>query len=115
MQSPGDSITSLKRHHTLLSHGRMLLQPSGRRFEKLFILLGVSERCIKKTPYLAAVLDEEDGSPLLNAHDAKVFRCCVGVLLYLSVGLLEIRPLASYVTSPTTNAMTALIHLVRYI
>ena len=31
LQAPDDSITFLKRHHTLLSHGRMLLQPSNRR------------------------------------------------------------------------------------
>ena len=102
LQAPGDSITFLKRHHTLLSHGRMLLQPSNRHFQKLFSLLGVSEPSIKRSLYLAAVL----------------FRCCVGVL-YLSVDLLEcqcaIRALSSYVTLPTANAMTALIHLVKYL
>ena len=51
LQAPGDSSTFLKRHHTLLSHGRLLLQPSNCHFEKLFSLLGVSERSVKKTPY----------------------------------------------------------------
>ena len=119
LESPGDSINFLKRHHTLLSHGKLLLQPSSRHFEKLFGLLGISERSVKKTPYLAAVLDEADDSPPLSASDAKVFRCCIGVLLYLSVDLLEcqcaIRALSSYMTLPTVNAMAALIHLVKYL
>ena len=79
----------------------------------------MSERTIKKTPYLAAVLDEEDESPPLSANDAKVFRCCVGALLYLSVDLLEcqcaIRAVSSYMTSPTTNATSALSYLVKYL
>ena len=115
----GDSVGFLKRRHTLLDNHRMLLLPSEKRFDKLFKLLGIhAKSAIKKTPY-ASILDDVDQSDPLNTHDAQVFRCAIGVLLYLSVDLLEcqsaIRALATKMTCPTANSMTALIHLVKYL
>ena len=114
----GDSIGFLKRRHTLLDNHRKLLLPSEKHFDKLFKLLGIhAKSAIKKTPY-ASILDDVDQSDPLNTHDAQVFRCAIGVLLYLSVDLLEcqsaIRALATKMTCPTANSMTALIHLVKY-
>ena len=119
LESPGDSISFLKRHHKLLPGGKMLLTPSARHFEKLFTVMKIDERSApKKTPY-ASVLDEVDHSALLSADEAKAFRCAIGILLYLAVDLIEcqgaIRALSSYMSSPTRNAQTALKHLLKYL
>ena len=119
LEHPGDCISFLKRKHTLMSDGRMLLTPSSKHFEKLFALLKVDERSApKKTPY-ASVLDEADTSEPLGPAEAKAFRCAIGVLLYLAVDLVEcqgaIRALSSFMTTPTRNALIALRHLVKYL
>ena len=119
LEHPGDCISFLKRKHTLMSDGRMLLTPSSKHFEKLFALLKVDERSApKKTPY-ASVLDEGDTSEPLGPAEAKAFRCAIGVLLYLAVDLVEcqgaIRALSSFMTTPTRNALIALRHLVKYL
>ena len=65
------------------------------------------------------MLDEEDRSNPLSTHEARVFRSSVGILLYLSVDLLECqctsRALASSMTAPTVNSMNALRHLGKYL
>ncbi|CAE7215048.1 unnamed protein product [Symbiodinium sp. CCMP2456] len=119
LEFPGDSISFLKRHHTLLSDGRVLLTPSAKHFEKLFSVMKIDERSAsKKTPY-AAVLDEADNSDHLPADDAKAFRCAIGILLYLAVDLVEcqgaIRALSSYMSAPTRKAQAALKHLLKYL
>ena len=71
-----------------------------------------------KTPYLS-LLDDEDNSPKLSPADSRTFRSAIGILLYLSVDLLEcqcsVRALSSYMMCPTVNAMTALRHLAKYL
>ncbi|CAE7244295.1 RE1 [Symbiodinium sp. CCMP2592] len=119
LEAPGDTISFLKRHHTLLADGKMLLTPSAKHFEKLFSVMKIDERSApKKTPY-APQLDEVDNSELLACADAKAFRCAIGILLYLAVDLIEcqgaIRALSSYMTSPTRNAQAALRHLLKYL
>ena len=119
LEGPGDCISFLKRHHTLLHDGRMLLTPSAKHFEKLFKVMKIDERSApKKTPY-ASLLDEVDQSAPLQAEEAKAFRCAIGILLYLAVDLIEcqgaIRALSSSMSSPTKNAQTALRHLLKYL
>ena len=119
LEEPGDTISFLKRHHTLLADGRMLLTPSAKHFEKLFSVMKIDERSApKKTPY-ASLLDEIDNSEPLSPPEAKAFRCAIGILLYLAVDLIEcqgaIRALSSYMTSPTRNAQTALRYLLKYL
>ena len=119
LEGPGDCISFLKRHHTLLHDGRMLLTPSAKHFEKLFKVMNIDERSApKKTPY-ASLLDEVDQSAPLKAEEAKAFRCAIGILLYLAVDLIEcqgaIRALSSSMSSPTKNAQTALRHLLKYL
>ncbi|CAE7716237.1 RE1 [Symbiodinium sp. CCMP2592] len=119
LEASGDTISFLKRHHTLLADGKMLLTPSAKHFEKLFSVMKIDERSApKKTPY-APQLDEIDNSELLTCADAKAFRCAIGILLYLAVDLIEcqgaIRALSSYMTSPTRNAQAALRHLLKYL
>ncbi|CAE7655231.1 RE1 [Symbiodinium sp. CCMP2592] len=119
LEKPGDTISFLKRHHTLVSEGRMLLTPSAKNFEKLFSVMKIDERSApKKTPY-ASLLDEVDNSEPLPPADAKAFRCAIGILLYLAVDLIEcqraIRALSSYMTSPTRDAQIALRQLLKYL
>ena len=119
LENPGDTISFLKRHHTLVADGQMLLTPSAKHFEKLFSVMKIDERSApKKTPY-ASLLDEVDNSEPLQPADAKAFRCAIGIPLYLSVDLIEcqgaIRALSSYMSSPTRNAQTALRHLLKYL
>ncbi|CAE7034558.1 RE1 [Symbiodinium sp. CCMP2592] len=119
LEAPGDTISFLKRHHTLLAGGKMLLTPSAKHFEKLFSVMKIDERSApKKTPH-APQLDEVDNSELLACADAKAFRCAIGILLYLAVDLIEcqgaIRALSSYMISPTRNAQAALRHLLKYL
>ena len=119
LEEPGDTISFLKRHHTLLADGRMLLTPSAKHFEKVFSVMKIDERSApKKTPY-ASLLDEIDNSEPLSSPEAKAFRCAIGILLYLAVDLIEcqgaIRALSSYMTSATRNAQTALRHLLKYL
>lgn len=53
IENIGDSITFLKRKHTLLSSDQLLLTPSPKHFDKLFDLLAVSENAsFKKSPYM---------------------------------------------------------------
>ncbi|CAE7679056.1 RE2 [Symbiodinium sp. CCMP2592] len=119
LEKPGDTISFLKRHHTLVAEGKMLLTPSAKHFEKLFSVMKIDERSApKKTPY-ASLLDEVDHSETLPPADAKAFRCAIGILLYLAVDLIEcqgaIRALSSYMTSPTRNAQIALRQLLKYL
>ena len=119
IENIGDSITFLKRKHTLLSSDQLLLTPSPKHFDKLFDLLAVSENAsFKKSPYMPQ-LDEVDSSPELKSSEATAFRSGIGLLLYLSVDLPEcqcaIRALASRMARPTVQSMLALRHLAKYL
>ena len=119
IENIGDSITFLKRKHTLLSSDQLLLTPSPKHFDKLFDLLAVSENAsFKKSPYMPQ-LDEVDSSPELKSSEATAFRSGIGLLPYLSVDLPEcqcaIRALASRMARPTVQSMLALRHLAKYL
>ena len=80
-------------------------------------LLKISPEAMQKTPLLRD-LDKLGGSPPLSPADAKVFRCCVGVLLYVAHDCIDCQcgnnMLASHMSSPNELCMKGLRHLVTY-
>ena len=66
-----------------------------------------------------AEMDQLDTSGEVSPDQARVFRTCVGILLYLASYLPHcqhvVRHLSTYSTQPTTCSMTILRHLVSYL
>ena len=60
-----------------------------------------------------------DAAPLLIAHDARLYRCCVGAIMYYVLdradAQLEVSIIGKYLRSPTSGAMAALRRVTRYL
>jgi len=104
---------------TLLPDGRLTIELHHKHVQQMCSLLGLNKRLQgKKTPNHAD-MDQQDLSGELAPADAKDFRTCVTVLLYLAADLPHcphvVRHLATYSTQPTMKNMTVLKHLVSYL
>ncbi|CAE7529713.1 unnamed protein product [Symbiodinium sp. CCMP2592] len=117
LQNPGDVLWFLKRKLHLVSEDQLLMSPRPKYLERLQRLLNIRPEAKKKTP-LFSDLEKLDGTKPLSPADAKLFRCCVGVLLYVAHDCIDcqysINMLASRMSSPTELSMKGLRHLVMY-
>ncbi|CAE7303180.1 unnamed protein product [Symbiodinium sp. CCMP2592] len=104
LQKPGDVLWFLKRKLHLVSEDQLLMSPRPKYLERLQRLLNIRPEAKKKTP-LFSDLEKLDGAKPLSPADAKLFRCCVGVLLYVAHDCIDcqysINMLASRMSSPT--------------
>ena len=119
LSEPGDTIWFLKRKLHLISADQLLVTPHPKYVERLVDLLKVGGPGRKKTPLLAELEKiSADSSQSLSEPHAKIFRQCVGILLYVATDYVDcqytIGLLASKMRNPNQTAMKALRHLVSY-
>ena len=116
---PGDELHFLKRRMTLLSDSRLLIQTHHEHVQQMCDVLGLNKALQRKKSPGHAEMDQCDLSGEISPQDAKAFRTCVGVLLYLAADLPHcqhvVRHLATYSTQPTVRSMLVLKHLVGYL
>ena len=116
---PGDELHFLKRRMTLLSDSRLLIQTHHKHVQQMCDVLGLNKALQRKKSPGHAEMDQCDFSGEISPQDAKAFRTCVGVLLYLAADLPHcqhvVRHLATYSTQPTVRSMLVLKHLVGYL
>ena len=114
-----DELTFLKRKHVMLGPNQLAIQSHPKHLEKLFELLKIKRSLMpKKTPG-HAFLDEPDDSKELDTQYAKIYRSCIGILLYISSDYIEcqytIRALSQSMSKPTENSVACLRHLCMYL
>ena len=119
LSEPGDTIWFLKRKLRLISADQLLVTPHPKYVERLVDLLKVGGPGRKKTPLLAELEKiSADSSQSLSEPHAKIFRQCVGILLYVATDYVDcqytIGLLASKMSNPSQTAMKAVRHLVSY-
>ena len=104
---------------TLLSDSRLLIQTHHKHVQQMCDVLGLNKALQRKKSPGHAEMDQCDLSGEISPQDAKAFRTCVGVLLYLAADLPHcqhvVRHLATYSTQPTVRSMLVLKHLVGYL
>ena len=84
VEKTGDAVTFLKKKHCLISDTELLIAPHPKHFEKLFKLRRIDiNGHSKHTPHLSK-LDELDATEPLTSDQAKVFRCCMGILMHVA-------------------------------
>ena len=115
----GDAVTFLKKKHCLISDTELLITPHPKHFEKLFELMRIDiNGHPKHTPHLSK-LDELDATEPLTSDQAKLFRCCMGILMYVAPDVPScqntIRNLSGRMASPTLLALEGLRHLCKYL
>ena len=104
----GDELTFLKRKHAMVTPDQLAIQSHPKHLEKLFELLKIKRSLMpKKTPG-HPLLDEPDNSKELDAQYAKIYRSCLGILLYISSDYIEcqysIRALSHSMSKPTVHS-----------
>ena len=119
LSEPGDVIWFLKRKLRLISADQLRVTPHPKYVERLVDLLKVNGPGRKKTPLLAELEKvSADSSQSLGEPQAKIFRQCVGILLYVASHYVDcqytIGLLASKMSSPNQTAMKVLRHLVSH-
>jgi len=116
---PGDELHFLKRRMTLLSDSRLLIQTHHKHVQQMCDVLGLNKALQRKKSPGHAEMDQCDLSGEISPEEAKAFRTCAGVLLYLAADLPHcqhvVRHLATYSTQPTVRSMLVLKHLVGYL
>ena len=116
---PGDELHFLKRRMTLLSDSRLLIQTHHKHVQQMCDVLGLNKALQRKKSPGHAEMDQCDLSDEISPQEAKAFRTCVGVLLYLAADLPHcqhvVRHLSTYSTQPTVRSMQVLKHLVGYL
>ena len=82
-------------------------------------VLGLNKALQRKKSPGHSEMDQCDLTGEISPEDAKAFRTCVGILLYLAADLPHcqhiVRNLATYSTQPTVCSMVVLKHLVGYL
>ena len=117
LRCSGDSLTFLKRRMLLASNEKILIFPHPKHFDRLFEIVGAQKTWkAKNVPAHSQILECFE-SPELSSSGASSYGSAVGILLYLSAGLVEcqftIRHLAQYMSKPTEKAWVELKHLVQ--
>ena len=115
----GDELTFLKREHVMVSPNELAIQSHPKHLEKLFELLKIKRSLMPKKAPGHPLLDEPDNSKELDAQNAKIYRSCIGILLYISSDYIEcqysIRALSQSMSKPTVNSFACLRHLCMYL
>ena len=120
IEKPGDELHFLKRKMTLLPDSRLVSQAHHKHVQEMCHVLGLNKALQRKKSPGHAEMDQCDLTGETSPGEAKAFRTCVGVLLYLAAADLPhcqhvVRHLASYSTQPTLRSMLILKHLVGYL
>ena len=118
-EKPGDELTFLKRRRMLLSERELAIQNHPKHLEKFFGMMKISRGLKPKQVPVHQLLDEPDETDELAPDKAKIFRLCIGILLYIASDLVEcqyaIRGLAQVMSKPTVQAFLCLRHLCLYL
>jgi hypothetical protein len=119
LEKPGDEVSFLKRKMVLQHDAGITIQTHHKHVDQMCSLLGLNKRLQNKRTPGHSEMDQLDTSGELSSDQARAFRTCVGILLYLAPDLPHyqhvLRHLATYSTQPTTCSMTVLRHLVSYL
>ena len=112
-------MSFLKRKMVLQPDSRITIQTHHKHVDQMCSLLCLNKRLQNKRTPGHAEMDQLDTSGEVSPDQARVFRTCVGILLYLASDLRHcqhvVRHLSTYSTQPTTCSMTILRHLVSYL
>ena len=119
LENAGDELTFLKRRHILLSEYELGIQSHPKHLEKLFEMMKINRNLKPKHVPVHQLLDEPDETNELPADKAKIYRSCIGILLYIASDFVEcqyaIRGLAQTMSRPTVQAFICLRHLCLYL
>ena len=119
VEKPGDELHFLKRKMMLLPDSQLLIQTHHKHVQQMCDVLGLNKALQRKKSPGHAEMDQCDLTGEISPKEAKAFRTCVGVLLYLAADLPHcqhvVRHLATYSTQPTVRSMLVLKHLVGYL
>ena len=119
LQKQGDELEFLKRRHSLIAPGQLVIYPHSKHFEKLFDMVGVKKTWKPKHVPGHGMINEFDETEELDSDKSSRYRSSVGILLYLAHDLIEcqfvIRGLARYMSKPTERAWDILKYLVQYL
>eukprot|EP00435_Cladocopium_sp_Y103_P045787 s718_g13.t1 len=89
LEKEGDELTFLKRRHMLLSENELAIQSHPKHLERLFDLLKINKGLKPKNVPVHPLLDEPDKSNELAPDKAKIYRSCIGILLYIASEYIE--------------------------
>ncbi|CAE7540302.1 RE2 [Symbiodinium sp. KB8] len=114
----GDSISFLKREHTLTSDNMLVIRSHPKHLERLIEVTGLRPGCAgKKTP-LPLQLPDLTASPSLSAEVCSKYKTAIGILLYVQAEIphcqYAIKTLSQHLGNPTEACWSALKHLVRH-
>ena len=94
------------------------IQPNPTHLKFVASQLGLTGAKTRPTPGVLSHRATLDATPLLTADDARVYRSCVGALMYYVLdradAQLEVSILGTYLRAPTSGAMEALRRVTRY-
>ena len=114
----GDTFVYLKRKVLVVENG-FIVRPDDSHIAELVKLTGVKSKKTKKTPTTTEFNKLSNEDEELTGEDVKLYRSCVGKLLYLSPDRPDIQyvtqGLAGYMKSPTKRARQFVKHLVSYL
>ena len=114
-----DELHFLKRKMTLLHDSRLLIQTHHKHVQHMCDVLDLNKALQRKKSLGHSEMDQCDLTGEISLEDAKEFRTCVGIFLYLAADLPHcqhiVRHLATYSTQPTVLSMVVLKHLVGYL
>ena len=96
----------------LLSEHELGIQSHPKHLEKLFEMMKINRNLKPKHVPVHQLLDEPDETNELPADKAKIYRSCIGILLYIASDFVEcqyaIRGLAQTMSRPTVQAFICL-------
>ena len=102
-----------------MSEPELAIQSHPRHLEKLFEMMKINRGLKPKQVPVHQLLDEPDETDELAPDKAKIFRLCIGILLYIASDFVEcqyaIRGLAQVMSKPTVQAFLCLRHLCLYL
>ena len=102
-----------------MSERELAIQSHPKHVEKLFEMMKINRGLKPKQVPVQQLLDEPDETEDLAPDKAKIFRSCIGILLYIASDFVEcqyaIRGLAQTMSKPTVQAFPCLRHLCLYL
>ena len=99
--------------------GETRIQPNPKHLEFVANLLGPTSAKTKPTPGVLSHRSTMDATLFLTADDVRLYRSCVGALMYYVLDRadpqLEVSIIGTYLRDPTSGAMEALRRVTRYL
>ena len=91
------------------------IQPYAQYLESVAYQLGLSGANTRPTPGVLTHRATMDATPLLTTDGTRLYRSCVGALLYYVLARADAQLEGSYLRAPTAGAMEALRRVTRYL